>query len=269
MEAAFFDLDKTVIAKASIAAFGRPMYHEGLISRRTIIRGLYAQLVYMHLGASEQKLSRIRESVLALAKGWDREQVSELVAETMEKVIDPIVYAEALELISEHRRAGRKVVMVSAAPEEIVIPLSTYLGFDQAIASRPKVDDSGKYTGEMDFYAYGPFKAAAIRAMASREGIDLASSYAYSDSYTDVPMLETVGNPVAVNPDRVLQKLAKDREWEIRNFNRPVRLVQRVPVPDTRFVMAAVFAATLIATLVIGWKLGSKRRTAQSWATSA
>ncbi len=259
-EAAFFDLDKTVIAKASMAAFGLPMYKEGLISRRTILRALYAQFIYMHLGASEEKLARIRDSALALAKGWDRDRVSSIVADTLEKVIDPIVFAEALELIADHRAQGRKVVIVSASPEEIVIPLSRYLGFDEVIATRARVDQDGKYNGEMEFYAYGPFKAAAIRAMAARDAIDLESSFAYSDSYTDVPMLEAVGNPVAVNPDRVLLKLARERDWEVRNFVRPVRLRGKVSVPSTPTALAIGVASVVIAGALVVWKTALRTR---------
>ena len=98
-QAAFFDLDKTVIAKASMMAFGRPFYREGLIGRRTIVRGIYAQLVYLHLGASEQKLARIRESVLTLTRGWEQARVRSIVRETLEAVIEPILFEEALELI--------------------------------------------------------------------------------------------------------------------------------------------------------------------------
>ncbi len=243
-----------------MAAFGLPMYREGLISRRTILRAIYAQFVYMHLGASEEKLARIRDSALALAKGWDRERVRRIVAETLERVVDPIVYAEALDLIAEHRAAGRKVVIVSASPEEIVIPLSKYLGFDDVIATRARVDTEGRYTGEMEFYAYGPFKAAAIRAMAAREGIDLGESYAYSDSYTDVPMLEAVGHPVAVNPDRVLLKLARERQWDVRNFTRPVRLRERVSMPPTPVTIAVGVAGMVGAAALVAWKSGLRRR---------
>src|SRR5579864_635101 len=140
-EAAFFDLDKTVIAKASMAAFGRPLYHGGLISRRTVLKALYSQLVYMHLGASEEKLERIRESVLQLTKGWQRDRVCEIVAETLAETVDPIVYKEAIELIEQHRAEGRKVVIVSASPEEIVVPLGKYLGADAVIASRATLDE--------------------------------------------------------------------------------------------------------------------------------
>src|SRR3989442_12313787 len=128
MEAAFFALDKTVIAKASMVAFGRPFYREGLISRRHVVRAVYGQLVYMHLGASEQKLARIRESVLRLTKGWDQDQVRQIVREALEEVVEPLVYVEAAELIAAHKAAGGKVLIVSASPEEIVAPLAEYLG---------------------------------------------------------------------------------------------------------------------------------------------
>ena len=171
-----------------------------------MLRALYGQLVYLHLGASEQKLNRIRESVLRLTKGWHRDRVCEIVEEAIEAIVEPIIFAEAADLIDWHHEEGRLVVIVSASPDEIVTPLSRFLGADVCIASRAKVDDEGRYTGSMEFYAYGPFKAEAIDALAAERGIDLAASYAYTDSYTDLPMLETVGHPVAVNPDRVLSR---------------------------------------------------------------
>ncbi|MDQ1402063.1 MAG: hypothetical protein QOG03_379 [Actinomycetota bacterium] len=255
MEAAFFDLDKTVIATASMVAFGRPLYKEGMISRRMLARGLYGQLVYMHLGASEQKLSRIRESLLTLTRGWDQARVCEIVRETLEDVVEPIVYREALELMAQHRAEGRKIFIVSASPEEIVAPLGEYLDVDESIASQAMVDDEGRYTGEMARYAYGPLKAEIMAEVAAAQGIDLAASYAYSDSYTDAPMLEAVGHPVAVNPDRVLLKLAKEKGWEVRTFGKPVRLRDRVPVPSRRVTIGAgsgAVAATL-SGVVIWW----------------
>lgn len=238
-----------------MVAFGRPFYREGLISKATLMRGLYAQLVYMQLGASEQKLARIRESLLTLTKGWERDQVAGIVAETLEGIIDPIIYGEALELIEAHRAAGRLVLIVSASVEEIVAPLARYLGVDRAIASRASVDDDGRYTGEMAFYAYGPYKAQAMRDMARAEGIDLAASYAYSDSYTDMPMLEAVGHPVAVNPDRVLAKLARERGWPVRNFVRPVplrpesRAGGRVRAGITATAVALTAATAVVAVI--------------------
>jgi HAD superfamily hydrolase (TIGR01490 family) len=254
MEAAFFDLDKTVIAKASMVAFGRPLYRQGLISRRLLVRALYGQLVYMHLGANEAKLDRMRQSVLALTKGWDQARVSSIVREALTDVVEPIIYDEALELIEEHKAAGRKVYIVSASPEEIVAPLGEFLGVDAAIASRARVQD-GRYTGEMELYAYGPNKAVAMRRVAAEENIDLLRSWAYSDSATDIPMLETVGNPVAVNPDRELLKIARERSWEIRRFVRPVRLRDRVPVPPAGPTAAvAVTALAGAGAAFVWWK---------------
>jgi HAD superfamily hydrolase (TIGR01490 family) len=258
VEAAFFDLDKTVIAKASMIAFGRPLYNEGLISRRTVLRGVYGQLVYMHLGASEEKLTRLRESALKLTKGWDQQRVRDIVRETLRDVVEPIIYAEAMDLIEEHKAAGRRVYIVSASPEEIVLPLADYLGVDEAIASRARVDADGRYTGEMDQYAYGPFKADIMRQVAAAEGIDLSRSYAYSDSYTDAPMLEVVGHPVAVNPDRVLARLARDRGWEVRVFTHPVRLRDRMPVPGRGQALAGAGAAALGAAGYVWWRLARR-----------
>ena len=261
VEAAFFDLDKTVIARASMAAFGHTFYRGGLISRSTVVRALATQLVYLHLGASEQKLNRIRESALKLTRGWDQGEVSRLVREALDDVVEPIIYAEAIELIEQHRAAGRKTYLVSASPEEIVQPLAEYLCVDGAIASRAVVDLDGRYTGEMAFYAYGPYKAEAIGKLAQFEHIDLSASYAYSDSYTDTPMLEAVGHPVAVNPDRVLARLARERNWEVVQFVRPVRLRDRVPVPNlpTAAAMTGVaVAATGVALLARHY--GQQRR---------
>jgi HAD superfamily hydrolase (TIGR01490 family) len=261
MRAAFFDLDKTVIAKASIPAFGRPLYRGGLINRRLVARALVSQLIYVHLGASEQKLARVRESMLTLTKGWDRAQIREIVREALEDTVEPIIYAEALDLIEAHRAAGYKVYLVSASPEDIVLPLAEHLGVDGAIASRVAVDEDGRYAGEMEFYSYGPFKAEAMHELAEAEGIDLTESSAYSDSYTDIPMLEAVGHPVAVNPDRVLAKVAREREWEVMQFTKPIRLRDRVSVPRLSITTAAagVTAAASVGALV-AWRLA--RRTA-------
>src|SRR4029077_12699879 len=129
-------------------------------------------------------------------------------------------------------------------------PLGELLGVDDVIATRARLDDEGRYTGELEFYAYGPHKAEAIREMAVKEGIDLASSYAYSDSITDLPMLELVGNPVAVNPDRELARVAREREWDVRYFQRPVRLRDRVPVPPRGPTLAAGGVAIAAGTAV-------------------
>jgi phosphoserine phosphatase len=167
------------------------------------------------------------------------------------------MYAEALELMELHRAAGHRVYLVSASPEEIVLPLTDMLGVDGAICSRGEVDDEGRYTGRMAFYAYGPEKATAIRELAERVGIDLTASSAYSDSATDLPMLEAVGRPVAVNADRALAKVARERGWETLQFTKPIRLRDRVgrttPVVTTSLAVAG-------AALIL-WRRGVRGRT--------
>lgn len=253
MEAAFFDLDKTVIAKSSVLAFGRPFYREGLLSRRAIVKSAYAQVVFMLVGADEEKMEKLREAMLGLTRGWDQAHVAQIVRETLDEVVSPIIFAEALELFAEHHAAGRDVVIISSAPAEVVEPLAEYLGADFAIATRADIDENGRYTGQLAFYAYGPYKAEAVHELAARDGIDLANSYAYSDSVTDLPMLETVGHPVAVNPDRELARVARERGWEIREFRRPVRLRDRVPVPPRGPTIAVSSAVAVASAGAAAW----------------
>lgn len=254
--AAFFDLDKTIIAKSSALAFGRPLYRAGFLSRRMLLKAGIAQAVYMMFGADHDQLERVRDQLTGLTKGWDRRQIEELVAETVDEVVAPLVFAEALAIIDEHQRAGRLVVIISSSPEEVVKPLGRYLGVDEVIGTKSEVDHEGKYTGNLDFYAYGPGKAEAIREMAVRVGLSLPDSYAYSDSATDLPMLETVGHPVVVNPDADLRQTAMERDWQIMEFARPVTLRTRlatlpkpVPVISGAAVAAGVGAAVTILIL--------------------
>ena len=263
MEAAFFDLDKTVISKSSSLALTRPMYRAGLVSRSALLKGAYAQMVYLLVGADEKKMDRVKESMLVLTKGWEKEQVEQVIREALTELIDPYIYQEALDLMELHRALGRKIFIVSSSPEEVVRSLAEHLGDVEVIATRAKIED-GKFTGELEFYAYGENKAEMIRHIAEEQGIDLSTSYAYSDSATDLPMLEAVGHPVAVNPDRDLRKEAERRGWQIRDFRRPVRLRQRLPQvsPPSPVVAAVVASAAILA--VVGWavarRLVSSRR---------
>ena len=260
MEAAFFDLDKTVIAKSSVLAFGRPLYREGLLSRSALLKSAYNQAIYRLRGADEARMERARDTMLSVTRGWEQAQVSGIVRETFEKIVAPIIYAEALELFEDHLDAGRKIFLVSSSPIEIVSHLADYLGIDECIASRSRVDADGRYTGELEFYAYGPHKAAAIRDAADRDGIDLARSYAYSDSITDAPMLEIVGHPVAVNPDRELARLARQKDWEIREFDQPVRLRRRVPTPAPAPTAAVGGVLAALGLGVAGYRWAQRER---------
>lgn len=258
--AAFFDLDKTVVAKSSTLAFGKPLYKEGLITPAVVLKGAYAQMAYQLLGADEKRMEKSRVALLELTKGWEADRVQNLVRETLQEIIDPLIYAEALELFEEHRDAGRDLYLVSSSGEEVVIPLAEYLGVPNVIATRAGIDAEGRYDGTLDFYCYAENKAVAIRAEAEAKDIDLASSYAYSDSVTDVPMLEAVGNPVAVNPDKELRRVAEERGWEIRDFERPVRLRDRfgnLPKPKNEVLAGA---AGLGAIALAGWALYQRRQ---------
>jgi len=258
--AAFFDLDKTIIAKSSTLAFTRPLFKAGLLNRATLFKAGIAQAYYQMFDADHDQLERVRRELGELTKGWKQEEVAKLVEETVEEVVAPLVYAEALAIIDEHVRAGRRVVVVSSSPMEIVAPLCRYLGLEDIIATLPEVDAEGRYTGDIEFYAYGPGKAEAIRAMADRDGIDLAESFAYSDSITDLPMLEAVGHPVAVNPDRELRAIAEERDWQILHFEREVEVRGRLAdIPKPVPVISAAAAGGLAAALAV-WALRRSRR---------
>jgi HAD superfamily hydrolase (TIGR01490 family) len=208
-------------------------------------------------------MDRVKESMLALTKGWERGQVEQVVREALTELIDPYIYLEALDLMELHRARGRKVYIVSSSPEEVVRPLAESLGQVEVIATRARLEDD-RYTGELEFYCYGENKATMIREVAEAEGIDLSGSYAYSDSITDLPMLEAVGHPVAVNPDRDLRREAERRGWQTRDFRRPVRLRERLPQVSAPSPGVAAAVAAALATLLGWWyirRLVATRRT--------
>jgi HAD superfamily hydrolase (TIGR01490 family) len=259
--AAFFDLDKTVIAKSSTLTFSKSFYQGGLINRRAVLRTAYAQFVYLVGGADHDQMERMRQYLSALCRGWNVQQVKEIVAETIHDLIDPIIYDEAASLIEEHHLAGRDVVIVSTSGTEVVEPIGELIGADRVVATRMVVED-GRYTGEVEYYAYGPTKAEAIAELAESEGYDLSRCYAYSDSATDVPMLESVGRPHAVNPDRALRREAVARDWPILSFSRPVRLKQRVPglsMPPRPVLAAVAAVSAAAATAGLVWYTSRRR----------
>jgi HAD superfamily hydrolase (TIGR01490 family) len=247
--AAFFDLDKTVIAKSSTLAFSKPFFDQGLINRRAVLKSTYAQFMFLMSGADHDQMDRMRSYLTNMCTGWDVEQVKSIVGETLHDIVDPLVFAEAADLIADHKLCGRDIVVVSASGEEIVAPIARALGATHAMATRMVVED-GRYTGEIAFYCYGQGKAEAIRALAAREGYALEHCYAYSDSITDLPMLETVGHPTVVNPDRTLRKESAARGWPVLTFSKPVSLRDRIPAPTGAAV--ATTAAVGMSALAAG-----------------
>jgi HAD superfamily hydrolase (TIGR01490 family) len=256
--AAFFDLDKTVIATSSALAFGRPLYRDGLMSRRDVVKGAYAQLTFKIGKAEDPQIAKIRDYVAALCKGWPVEQVQQIVNETLQELINPYVYAEAAALIAEHQAAGRDVVLVSASGEEMVRPIGEQLGIHDVIATRMGVED-GRYSGEVEFYAAGPNKVVAVRELAAERGYDLSESFAYSDSSSDLPLLEAVGNPTAVNPGRTLRKVATERGWPILEFRHPIPLRRRLRERPAVPVAAAVLGAGVMVAIGLAWYGRSRR----------
>jgi HAD superfamily hydrolase (TIGR01490 family) len=267
--AAFFDLDKTIIAKSSTLAFGRPFYQSGLLNRRSVLRSAYAQFVFALAGADEDQMDRMRDYITAMCTGWDVAQIREIVNETLHDIIDPIVYDEAVERIQQHKSAGQDVVIVSSSGEEVVGPIGAMVGADYVLATRMVVSDDGKYTGEIERYVYGPEKAEAVRELAAERGYDLAASYAYSDSITDLPLLEEVGHPTAVNPDRALRKIAVERGWPILTFANGVPLRERISGLRPPHATATLSVASAgVAAVGAAWYALHRRRTRERATTS-
>ncbi|WP_238174461.1 HAD family hydrolase [Kribbella kalugense] len=250
--AAFFDLDKTILARSSTLAFSRPFYAGGLINRRTVLRSAYAQFVYLLGGADHDQMERMREYISAMCAGWDVATVKAIVADTLDHIVRPMIHTEAVELIAQHHAAGRDVVIVSSSGAEVVEPIGAILGADKVIATRMVVAD-GKYTGEIAEYAYGPNKVTAIEALAATEGYDLSTSYGYSDSITDEPLLAAVGHPFAVNPDKALRRIAVERGWPVLEFAEPQQ-------PNRSGVRRPAVAVGVVAAVAAGALLLASRR---------
>ena len=256
--AAFFDLDKTIIAKSSTLAFSKPFYDGGLLSRRAVLRSAYAQFMFASTGADHDQLEKMRNYLTQMIAGWDVEVVRQSVAETLHAIIDPIVFDEAVELIENHHAAGRDVVIVSASGTEVVEPIGEMLGADHVVATR-LVEKDGRYTGEVEYYAYGPNKAKAMKQLAEQHGYDLDASFAYSDSETDAPMLEVVGHPFAVNPDKALRRVAEERGWPILTFTKPVSMRGRLGL-DSRAAKLAAAGVVAAGVGAITLALVTRRR---------
>jgi HAD superfamily hydrolase (TIGR01490 family) len=225
-----------------------------------MLRSAYAQFVYLVGGADHDQMEKMRQFMSQLCAGWDVATVREIVADTLHNIVDPLVYDEAVSLIDEHRLAGRDIVIVSTSGAEVVGPIGEMLGADRVVATRMEIED-GRYTGGIEYYAYAEEKARAIEELAASEGYDLAACYAYSDSVTDVHMLEVVGHPHAVNPDRELRRIAASRGWPVLVFTKPVALRARVPLPPAKPTLTALAVGGVVAVGSVLWASARRRRT--------
>jgi len=211
--AAFFDLDRTLLRRSSALALAGSFRDHGVIGRGQLAKAAAWQLLFAARGAGAETVRKAAEEGLIVLRGFRVDDLRTLVAGAMEPVLKPLVYSGPLELVERHRERGEPVYIVSATLHEIVEQLACELGFDGAVGSTCEIVD-GVYTGRSLRACHGEGKAAAIREL----GFDLAQSTAYSDSHTDLPFLEAVGHPVAVNPDRELRRLAAERGWPVLEF---------------------------------------------------
>jgi HAD superfamily hydrolase (TIGR01490 family) len=234
--AAFFDLDRTLIAGSSSFQFGRAAYKAGMMSRRDIARDAYENILFRLRGSTDAATDALRERVGKMLEGAKVRDLQRLSGTVLAGVL-PRLYPRMLEVAYAHQDAGRPIFICTAAAQEMAELMAIVLTFDGAVGSVAEVVD-GVYTGrEGGPFNYREGKAQAIRELAAREGIDLAASYAYSDSESDLPMLRLVGHPVAVNPDKTLARVAREEGWETMKFE---RLGLRLRIAAAAGVVSAV-----------------------------
>ena len=218
--AGFFYVDRTLMQGSSAFQFGRASYRAGLLSRRQLAADAWANIRFRLHGSTDQDTAALRDRVSASLKGTRVRELERLGADVLAGIL-PRLYPKMLAVAYAHQDAGRRTYIVTAAPQELAEVLARVLAFDGAIGSRYSESLDGVYTGRAGgVFAYREGKARAIRQLAVREGIDLAASYAYSDSESDLPMLRAVGHPVAVNPDQELARVAREEGWEVLRFER-------------------------------------------------
>jgi HAD superfamily hydrolase (TIGR01490 family) len=217
--AAFFDVDKTLLPGSTLYLLARGMYRRGMYTTRDLLGFGLSQLAFRVSGIEPVKgMEAARESALAFIEGKRKDQLEPIAQDIVVEVIGPRIYPEMRKVIEAHHNNGDRTFLVTAAPEDIAIRIAKYLGLDGALGTRAECTD-GVYTGKLlGPVLHGPAKLEAVRKLAAEEDIDLALSSAYSDSMNDRPLLEGVGHAVAVNPDRMLKRLAHDKGWPIQDF---------------------------------------------------
>jgi HAD superfamily hydrolase (TIGR01490 family) len=236
--AAFFDLDRTLMAGSSGLYWARAARGAGLLTRRRIARYGWENVKFRLRGSTDQATDRVRREVGEMISGQRVLDLQRLAPKVLAGVL-PRLYPQMLEVAHAHQDAGRPVYICTAASQEMAEMLAHVLSFDGALGARSEVVD-GYYTGRpAGPFTYREGKAVAMRELAAAVGIDLAASYAYSDSGSDLPMLRTVGHPVVVNPDAELRRVAREEGWEVMRFEQLGRRLKAA---------AAVAFAALVGT---------------------
>jgi HAD superfamily hydrolase (TIGR01490 family) len=243
--AAFFDLDKTLMAGSSGMQFARIATRHGIVGRRQLASWAVEHLRYRLRGTTDERTTDVLRVARDLISGVPARSLERMNPEVMAAIL-PRVYPQMLDEVYAHQDAGRATFIVSAAGNGVVEPLAEVLGMDGGIGTSYEVDAEGAFTGRLDGpFVYGPGKVEAMQAFATAHGIDLAESYAYSDSLSDLPMLRAVGHPVAVNPDPALAEIAREEGWQTMRFERLGRRLVALTV--TLLATVAGFGASRIA----------------------
>jgi HAD superfamily hydrolase (TIGR01490 family) len=243
--AAFFDLDKTLMAGSSGMQFARIATRHGIVGRRQLMSWAVEHLRYRLRGTTDERTAEVLRVARELIAGVPVRTVERMNPEVMAAIL-PRIYPQMLEEVYAHQDAGRATFIVSAAGNGVVEPLAGVLGMDGGIGTSYEVDNDGAFTGRFDGpFVYGRGKVEAMESFAADHGIDLAASYAYSDSLSDLPMLRAVGHPVAVNPDPALAEIAGEEGWEMMRFERLGRRLVALVV--TVLATVAGFGASRIA----------------------
>ncbi|MFI6261040.1 HAD family hydrolase [Micromonospora sp. NPDC051006] len=247
--AAFFDVDNTMMRGASIYWFARGLAARDYFTTGDLARFGWQQLRFRLLAREHAgDMSQAKQAALAFIEGWRVDDVERLAEEIFDELMAPRIWAGTRGLAQRHLDSGERVWLVSAAPVEIGRVIATRLGLTGAIGTVAEIVD-GAYTGRLvGDLMHGPAKAEAVTQLAAVEGLDLARCAAYSDSANDLPLLSTVGRAVAVNPDGVLLRRAREHGWEVRDFRTGRRAV-KVAVPST--AAAGLLAGAVSAGLAL------------------
>jgi HAD superfamily hydrolase (TIGR01490 family) len=248
MRAAFFDLDRTLLRRSSALALAKPFRTRGLISRGDLARAAFWQLLFVARGATHAEVRKVADRGLTILEGMEPGELARLVEGALEPVLRPLLVPEVVAAAEELRAGGHRLYIVSTALQDIVDALAADLRFDGGLGTIAEIGPEGRYTGHALRALYGAAKVDAVRELAAAEGIDLAASVAYSDGYSDLPLLEAVGRAVAVNPDRELRRVAGERGYQVLEGRRSPGLRPRP------------YGAALGLVLGLGAALAARRR---------